>query len=55
MTDDVCEDDAPSPIPSDQNDEDYQPGSVVMVKLELERRLKTRKDDATEWEAISEN
>ena len=52
--DDMCEDDAPTPIPSDQDDEDYKPDPGVKVKWETERTLKTRENDATKWEAIGE-
>ena len=52
--DDMCEDDAPTPIPSDQDDEDYKPDPGVKVKWETERPLKTRENDATKWEAIGE-
>ena len=52
--DDICEDYVPSPVPSDQEDEDYNPDPGVKVKRETERTLKTRENDATKWEAIGE-
>ena len=41
--DDICEGKVASPVPSDQEDEDLKPDSVVKVKWESERQLKLEK------------